>query len=96
MENASEKKHSICPLNIYFEGDENKCDVSRCDFTAEFRDCGKTCVKSDKVTPLAQYLEEYIGHELADNADDSWREFFERALTAYEDMQGVQIEIKRL
>lgn len=96
MKNASEKKHSICPLNVYFEGDENECDVSRCDFTAEFRDCGKTCVKSDKVIPLPQYLEEYIGHELADNTDDSWREFFEQALAAYEDTQGVQIRIKRI
>ena len=96
MENASEKKHPICPLNMYFDGDEDKCDVSKCDFTAEFRDCGKACVKSDKIIPLAQYLEEYIGHKLADNTDDSWQEFFERALTAYENTQGVRIGIKRV
>ena len=47
------------------------------------------------VKPLAQYLDEYIEHELADSTDDSWREFFERALTAYEETEQVKIRIEQ-
>ena len=34
-------KHPICPINMYFEGDEDKCDVSKCDF--ENRSCTEAC-----------------------------------------------------
>ena len=53
-------------------------------------------VPTNEVKSLAQHLNEYIEHELADNTNDSWREFFEQALTAYEDMQGVRIGIRRV
>jgi len=33
----------ICPINMYFEGDENKCDTSKCDFDLEFRNCTRAC-----------------------------------------------------
>lgn len=53
-------------------------------------------VPTNEVKSLARHLDEYIGHELADNTDDSWYEFFEQALMAYEDTQGVRIGIKHV
>ena len=53
-------------------------------------------ISTTEVKLLAQHLNEYIGHELVDNTDDSWQEFFEQALTAYEDMRGVRIRIKHV
>lgn len=59
----------------------------------------------DKVKPLAQYLDEYIEHEIdAGNlgvltsdmyAWDSWRELLEQALDAYESTENVTIKIER-
>ena len=44
-----ETAYPICPLNIYFEGDENKCDVSKCDFDIKFRCCTENCkIKDNK------------------------------------------------
>lgn len=34
-------KHPICPLNLYFEGDEGKIDLNKCDF--EDRHCSNAC-----------------------------------------------------
>lgn len=34
-------KHPICPFNLYFEGDEDKIDLSKCDF--ENRSCTNAC-----------------------------------------------------
>ena len=42
-EQAEEIKHPICPLNLYFEGDEDKCDNSKCDFDTERRECSTGC-----------------------------------------------------
>ena len=53
-------------------------------------------IPTNEVKLLAQHLDRYIEHELADNTDDSWREFFERALMTYEDMRGVRIGIKHV
>ena len=42
--------HPICPLNIFFEGEEDKCDVSKCDFGEGSRSCTEACridVKED-------------------------------------------------
>lgn len=60
----------------------------------------------DKVKPLAQYLDEYIEHEVElDNLDtgvselfayDSWRELFEQAFDAYESTENVKIRIERV
>ena len=36
----------ICPINMYFEGDEGKCDTSKCDFDTEFRCCTEACKQS--------------------------------------------------
>lgn len=33
--------HPICPINMYFEGDEDRCDTSKCDF--EDRSCTEAC-----------------------------------------------------
>lgn len=40
MENV---KYPICPLNMYFEGDEDKCDAEKCDFSTETRSCTSAC-----------------------------------------------------
>jgi hypothetical protein len=46
-----EVKYPICPLNIYYEGDENKCDVTKCDFDPELRTCDNGCrlILEDKI-----------------------------------------------
>ncbi|GAH35429.1 unnamed protein product, partial [marine sediment metagenome] len=42
-------KHPICPLNLYFEGGEDKCDTSKCDFSIDTRSCTEMCrIKGDK------------------------------------------------
>jgi len=58
-----------------------------------------------KVKPLAQYLDEYIKHEVDIGnlnvivselfAYDSWRELLEQALDAYESTECVKIKIER-
>ena len=58
----------------------------------------------DKVKPLAQYLDEYIEHEVEINnispevdelfAYDSWRELLQQALDAYESTEQVKIRIE--
>ena len=58
----------------------------------------------EKVKPLAQYLDEYIEHEVElgniESADmyayDSWRELLEQALDAYESTEQVKIRIERV
>lgn len=35
--------HPICPLNMYFEGDEDKCDVAKCDYGEGTRSCTEAC-----------------------------------------------------
>jgi len=42
-EDLNDVPHPICPLNLYFEGDEDKCDVSKCDFDLETRSCSHGC-----------------------------------------------------
>jgi len=41
-------KYPICPLNLYFEGDEEKCDQSKCDFNIETRRCTEACEIREK------------------------------------------------
>ena len=58
------------------------------------------------VKPLAQYLDEYIEHEVELNnvspevgelyAYNSWRELLEQALDAYESTEQVKIRIERV
>lgn len=36
-------KYPICPINIYYEGDEDECDESKCDFDIEIRRCSQGC-----------------------------------------------------
>ena len=74
--NIKDVKWPICPIMMFFEGDEDKCDTSKCDF--EDRRCSQACIiepKSKHVCncdsciklrtpkPLAQYLAEYLFHE---------------------------------
>lgn len=57
----------------------------------------------EKVKSLAQYLDEYIEHEVdldnIESADmyayNSWRQFFEQALDAYQSTENVVIKIER-
>lgn len=35
----------ICPINLYFEGDEDTCDTTRCDWSIELRCCSEQCKK---------------------------------------------------
>lgn len=35
--------YPICPINMYFEGDEDRCDVLHCDFNTETRSCTEAC-----------------------------------------------------
>lgn len=50
----------ICPINMYFEGDEGECDTSKCDFDTKTRSCNEMCrinVKElqkeiDKIKPI--------------------------------------------
>ena len=52
----------------------------------------------DKVKPLAQYLDEYVEHEIeiGGMAYHTWEGLFEQALDAYKSTQGVQIRIERV
>jgi len=60
----------------------------------------------DKVKPLAQYLDEYIEHEVEGGnispdvdelfAYNSWRELLEQAFDAYESTEQVKIRIERV
>jgi len=36
-------KYPICPLNMFFEGDENKCNTKNCDFESGLRMCTSQC-----------------------------------------------------
>ncbi|KKN19132.1 hypothetical protein LCGC14_0948880 [marine sediment metagenome] len=72
----------------------------------EYGDC-KECKHNvdcpHKPKPLAQYLDEYIEHEVKldniESADmyayNSWRELLEQALGAYELTENVTIKIER-
>lgn len=44
VEDINSVPHPICPLNLYFEGDENKCDTGKCDFDTERRGCTESCI----------------------------------------------------
>lgn len=35
--------YPICPLNFFFEGDEDKCNQAECDFDLESRRCSLSC-----------------------------------------------------
>lgn len=41
--NLKDIAHPICPLNMYFEGDEHKCNADKCDFDIESRSCNSGC-----------------------------------------------------
>lgn len=96
-------KYSICPINMYFEGDEDKCNISKCDFNIEFRCCHQTCKVKPEPKPLAQYLAEYLDAELT-RVSSGYREYyseatlqgwFEQALDAYESTENVKIKIEK-
>jgi len=36
----------ICPLTMYFEGEEDKCDATKCDFDLDSRSCSEGCKKA--------------------------------------------------
>jgi len=46
-ESIEDVKYPICPINLYFEGDEDKCDPSKCDFD-ESRVCTEACRRVQK------------------------------------------------
>lgn len=41
-------KYPICPINLYWEGDEGKMDPDKCDFDTNTRTCGEACKKKQK------------------------------------------------
>ncbi len=48
------------------------------------------------IKPLAQYLGEYLEHEMIDNSDcDTWVALLEQALDAYQSTENVTIKIER-
>jgi len=38
-----EVKHPICPMNQYFEGDEDECNTEKCDYDVLNRSCYEKC-----------------------------------------------------
>lgn len=36
-------KYPICPINLYFEGDEDKCNATKCDWDTGTRSCNSAC-----------------------------------------------------
>jgi hypothetical protein len=34
----------ICPINRFFEGDENVCNEEACDYDLDFRFCSEACL----------------------------------------------------
>lgn len=43
-EDITDVPHPICPMNMYFEGDEDKFDVSKCNYDVD-RGCSEGCKK---------------------------------------------------
>jgi hypothetical protein len=41
--------YPICPFSVYFDGDEDKCDVGLCDYDLDFRECTHGCEKLTKL-----------------------------------------------
>ena len=37
-------KYPICPLNMYYEGDENTCNEEGCDYDLSTRSCFSGCI----------------------------------------------------
>lgn len=50
----------ICPFMMYFQGDENKCDSSKCDYDPECRACSQKCEIPTKVESFESLQEELI------------------------------------
>lgn len=46
QEHGMDIKHPICPISMYFEGDEDKCDLSKCDWDQDTRSCTEACNKT--------------------------------------------------
>lgn len=42
-------KHPICPLYMYFEGDEDKIQREDCDFNLETRSCSTGCINTKEL-----------------------------------------------
>ena len=36
--------YPICPINMYFKGDEDKCNTDMCDFDTKTRSCSGNCM----------------------------------------------------
>lgn len=63
----TEIKHPICPLNIYFEGDENICNSDLCDFDCELKSCSESCKikienKNEQILVSKELAKEFIGY----------------------------------
>lgn len=43
MSEYDEIKYPICLINLYFEGDEDKCDPLACDWDMDLRCCTQKC-----------------------------------------------------
>lgn len=72
-ERMNDVAHPICPIMMYFEGDEDKCDVKFCNFNTETRSCTEACkidVKElqkeiDRIKPVKDNLialQKNLGH----------------------------------
>jgi len=54
-------KYPICPINLYFEGDENKCDSSKCDWDTDTRSCNNGCERFRYNKSYKHELDEILG-----------------------------------
>jgi hypothetical protein len=56
MENEELKNvaHPICPINLYFEGDEGKCDVTKCEWDINTRSCTQQCSVDKIICPVCK------------------------------------------
>ena len=69
-DNSITVKYPICPINMYFEGDEDKCDTKKCDWNTESRSCNKRCeIKMDK---KADYKYLIIFVAVSNDTYDEW------------------------
>jgi hypothetical protein len=45
--------YPICPINLFFEGDEDKCDSSKCNWDVATRMCSEECrVQGDELSKI--------------------------------------------
>lgn len=38
-------KTPICPILLFYKGDENRCDISKCNYSKKTKYCTMSCLK---------------------------------------------------